>query len=450
LLALLCFVSVCSAADYGFDRLDPQWQNFNASGLTFEKLKAIMKKYEMVPEVRHLMGLVDEMKEKWNSIDWSEEVVLDPDTFRTIPEIIRDKGYPAEQHNIVTPDGYILECFRIPYGRSTPKGGPPVILSHGLMDSAGSWVLNYPGESLSYILANAGYDVWMNNIRGNKYGDTHNILDPETDDEFWDLSFDEQGKIDIPAIVDYVRNMTGYEKVSIIGHSQGGTQFFAGLYWTPSLAEKVNLFVGLAPAYYFKWNINVIIHIGAHLFMGEILEALGVDEFFPFPETLHRSLARFCETFPRVVEAFLGAIMGYNPGETNYARYGVLCYQSLGFTSMQNMVHWAQMVRTSEYKAHDYGTNGNQDRYGSRNPPLYVLDQVVPSNLPVAIFYGSLDTLVSPWDTEDVIADLPVPPVFVKHIYRYSHCDFTWALSAKDEIYPDILNLLKQYAGSKN
>jgi len=302
---------------------------------------------------------------------------------------------------------------------------------------------------LPYILADAGYDVWMNSIRGCKYGDTHRTLNPETDDEFWDLSFDEQGKIDIPNILDFIRNQTGYSQVSIIGHSQGGTQFFAGLHLTPSLAEKVNLFVGMAPALYFQKNINILIHLGAHLFLGELLEMMGVDEFFPFPEEWHRALARFCDSFPRFVEMFLGAIMGYNPGETNYERYGVMCYQSLGFTSMMNMVHWAQMVRTSEYKAHDYGTSENVERYGTINPPEYVLDKIVPRTLPIAIFYGSLDTLVSPWDTEDVIKDLPYEPVHVKHIYRYQHMDFVWGLKANEEVYQEILPLLKQYAPRK-
>jgi len=404
-----------------------------------------MQKYEIIPEVKSLLALLDEGAEKWNSIDWASEwKVLDPDTFRTIPEIVRDKGYPAEQHNIVTSDGYILECFRVPYGRSTPRGGAPVVLAHGLMDSAGTWVMNYPDQSFPYILADAGYDVWMISIRSCKYGDTHIRLDPEEDDEFWDSTFDEQGKIDLNDIVDYIRNETQYTTVSMIGHSQGGTQFFAGLYWTPQLANKLNIFVGLAPALYFQRNINVLIHVMAHLFMGELLELAGVDEFFPLSDSLHRSLARFCESFPRFVEGFLGVIMGYNPGETNYDRYGVMCYQSLGFTSMKNMVHWAQLVRTAEYKAHDFGSE-NQDHYGSRDPPHYILDEIVPRTLPIAIFYGSLDTLVSPWDTEDVIADLPYPPVLVKHITRYQHMDFIWGLLAHEEVYDEILPLLKEY-----
>ena len=46
-----------------------------------------------------------------------------------------------------------------------PNNGPPVFLQHGLEDSSFTWVLNEPSQSLSYILFNAGYDVWFGNNR---------------------------------------------------------------------------------------------------------------------------------------------------------------------------------------------------------------------------------------------------------------------------------------------
>lgn len=44
-------------------------------------------------------------------------------------------------------------------------------------------------------------------------------LDPETDKEYWKFSYAENGKYDLPAMIEYVREKTGYEKIDYIGHS---------------------------------------------------------------------------------------------------------------------------------------------------------------------------------------------------------------------------------------
>ena len=66
--------------------------------------------------------------------------------------------------------------------------------------------------------------------------------------QYFDFSFYEMSKNDIPAMVDYVLNVTKKQNITFLGHSQGATVFFSALaYNFGNISSKINLYVALAP-----------------------------------------------------------------------------------------------------------------------------------------------------------------------------------------------------------
>lgn len=122
---------------------------------------------------------------------------------------------------------------------------------HGLLDSSSAWVLMGAENGLAYLLADAGYDVWMGNARGNRYSRRHITLNPDGNrrnrQRFWDFSWHEIGTIDLPTMIDFVLETTGFQKLHYIGHSQGSTSFFVMASERPEYNEKIILMQALAP-----------------------------------------------------------------------------------------------------------------------------------------------------------------------------------------------------------
>ncbi|XP_029787553.1 lipase member N isoform X3 [Suricata suricatta] len=366
-----------------------------------------------------------------------------PEVWMNISEIIIYNGYPSEEYEVTTRDGYILSINRIPHGRrdarstgkklkiqrarlillkasrlaakgvkrqsvhfsgsllisrvencSIPGPRPVVYLQHALFADNASWLENYANGSLGFLLADAGYDVWMGNSRGNTWSRRHKTLSV-TEEKFWAFSFDEMAKYDLPGIVDFIVNKTGQEKLYFIGHSLGTTIGFVAFSTMPELAQRIKMNFALGPVVSFKHPTGIF------------------TSFFLLPSS--------------VIKSRMDVYMSHAPTGS----------------SIQNILHIKQLYQSDEFRAYDWGSEAeNMHHYNQSHPPLYDLTTM---KVPTAIWIGGNDVLVTPQDVARILPQIRNLRYF-DLLPDWNHFDFIWGLDAPQRVYRKIIDLMKSYS----
>jgi len=369
---------------------------------------------------------------------------IPPEAKMNTSQMIRYFGYPVEEHHVTTEDGYILSLQRIPKGKKgVPPNGGVVFLQHGLVSSSADYVMNLPENSLGFILADLGYDVWLGNSRGNTYSNKHvnmSIHDPK----FWAFSWDEMAKYDLPASINYALSVAKQKQLFYIGHSQGTSIAFAGFGQNPDLAKKIKVFFALAPVTtvgHIKGAIKVLSYFTPEVEF--LIKILGVRDFAPSNWLIKLLADTICDV--KVTESICANIIfllcGYDTSNLDKSRLPIYVSHTPAGTSSQDIIHFAQMVKSNQFQAYDYGKNGNMQHYNQATPPLY---KVSDNPVPTAIFTATNDWLADPIDVAKLKPQIK-HLIFSKNIEKWNHLDFIWGESAYKLIYPDIINLMKKF-----
>ncbi|UJR28543.1 hypothetical protein I4U23_009778 [Adineta vaga] len=377
----------------------------------------------------------------------------DPDCDYNITQLIQSKGYPCEEHKVLTEDGYILGVFRISHGRNSSSSSPPgrpVLLQHGLLDGATTWVMNFPDQSLGYILADAGYDVWLGNMRGNYYSRAHVKYNPDRDEQFWDFSWDDMARDDLPSMIYYILNATKHTEIAYVGHSQGTLIAFAEFGRLNNvLQNNVSFWAALAPIAQLGHVKSPIKYLSPTSISQEIERIwhllFGRNEFLPSSSIIHWLSKYACdETIidKEVCENILFILCGPETHNMNSSRIPVYGAHEPHGTSVKNMIHFAQSIQSNLFQAYDYGSpEKNQLNYNQTTPPLY---SIRPMKIPTAIFWSGNDWLADPVDVSYIFDNIQ-SLVYEKYIADYNHLDFVWAITANKVIYSDLIDQMKKY-----
>ncbi|CAD7078754.1 unnamed protein product [Hermetia illucens] len=352
------------------------------------------------------------------------------------PDLIRKYQYPVEVHNVTTDDGYILQVFRIP-----KPDQQPVLLMHGLLDTSDTWILMGPQQGLAYLLSDLGYDVWMGNVRGNRYSNRHSILSPMSR-KYWDFSLDEIGYYDIPAIVDHVLNQTNYPKLHYIGHSQGNAVFFVMCSERPEYANKIYSMHGLAPIAFFSTVRSPVINsmVASIDFLRILTATLRIYEFLPNSEFLTKSTRIMCHD-ASIVQAvcsnMLFLLAGFNTDQLNKTMLPVALGHTPSGASVKQMIHFAQLIKSGHFRKYDYGRFRNDMRYGTTEPPDYNLLNV---KMPVSLYYSENDWLLDVESVQKLSTLLPnVQDKYLIPLKQFNHLDFCWAVDGRKIVYGRLL-----------
>ncbi|XP_055622615.1 lipase 3-like [Toxorhynchites rutilus septentrionalis] len=377
-------------------------------------------------------------------------------------DAIETAGYPSDLHVVTTQDGYILKLHRIPDPSldSTDNSGRGcssnhqftcfqgvVLLMHGLFSTAADFVVTGPENGLAFILADAGYDVWMGNARGTRFS-RQNLHVSAKSGQFWDFSWHEIGTSDLPATIDYILRKTRQRKLYYIGHNQGVTAILALLAEKPKYNQKISGVAAMAPIAYLgngesrgilrslaKFNDQIWVTMNA-LNIFELTPSEGIMKFISNIICSEESLTR------EVCSDLLAEMFGYTSEQAKQLLPGVVENWMTGISSKQ-LVHYGQLMQSKKFQQFDYKNFvTNMQRYKFGKPPEYNLSKI---SVPWILFYGTKDFFTSSVDFKMITKALPN----VKHYFElpnWTHIDFIYNAQIYAQVYSRIIQTMRNSA----
>lgn len=363
-------------------------------------------------------------------------------------ELILPAGYPCSEYVIETKDGFLLGLQRVSSSSSSSSArirysaqkqqqrGPPVLLLHGLFMAGDAWFLNTPEQSLGFILADQGFDVWVGNVRGTRWSHGHKSLS-EKNKHFWDWSWQELALYDLAEMINYINSVTN-SKLFVVGHSQGTIISFAA-FTQPDIVEKVEAAALLSPISYLDHISAPLVLRMEKMHIDQMIATMGVHQLNFKSDWETNLLISLCDTRLSCSD-MLSSITGKNCC-FNESRVAYYLEQEPHPSSSKNLNHLFQMIRKGTFSKYDYGKLKNLIEYGNFKPPKFDLSRI-PRSLPLLMAYGGNDALADVTDFQHTLKELPSTPEVV-YLENYGHIDFILSLQAKQDLYDPIISFFK-------
>uniref|UniRef100_A0A2C9UUE5 Lipase n=1 Tax=Manihot esculenta TaxID=3983 RepID=A0A2C9UUE5_MANES len=398
-----------------------------------------------------LSGITAAARTKLHLITRQDVSLLSPNNTDSLcNSMVETQGYICQEHKVphsnsveffivTSEDGYILSLQRMPAGRSGKLAdNPPVLLQHGLSSDGATWLSNSPDESLAFILADNGYDVWIANTRGSRFSRGHTSLTPY-DPAYWDWTWDELAAHDLPAMFQYVHQQTG-QKLHY------GTLTALAVLSQEKLPNMLRSAALLSPIAYLNQITSLLSKAAADAFLVENISFLILED--------KKMVTIFIGKLNSQATSKLLEYICSEPGVdcTNLwtAVTGAnCCLNSSNIldnlsqpTATKNMIHLSQMIRTGNIAMYDYGNEeDNMEHYNESTPPVYNMESI-PKDFPLFLSYGVKDSLSDPADVGVLLQNLKdhdADKLTVLSVEDYAHLDFVFGVNANNVVYHPVM-----------
>ncbi|CAH1371140.1 hypothetical protein MTP99_012629 [Tenebrio molitor] len=365
-----------------------------------------------------------------------------------VPSVIRLNGYPVIEYKVPTKDGYILTMYRIP--TKNPNALKfPVYLQHGLVATC-AYFIALKKNSLAFVLADAGYDVWLGNYRGTEYSEGH-INMTVFDNEYWEHSMDEIVAYDFPAMFGTIlANTDPNGKIIYIGHSLGTTLSLMYAAEFPEIARNtLKLMILISPAYTLtnmKSPYRLAAPFGSAII--NIVRGLEMYRIVSQAEPLKRAVRTVCLESPPLMQFCLQLYNLFYGAHTQLSPEIIPVYfnQLPGGTALRILNHAADLV-LGNFRKYNF-VDDNFRYYGTSTPPIYDIKKI---QVPVYLVYSTQDWATTEPDALNLWHQLPEEVRLGMRrvdVPNFNHIDFVYGRHAREIVYDDLVQVLNKFVNS--
>lgn len=223
---------------------------------------------------------------------------------------------------------------------------------------------------------------------------------------------------------------------------------FAHLSDVPDFADKINIFIGLAPVSSLVHSTSALLTVLDKTHIAQILQDVGMYPFLQFLPFLPPYLYDLCTYLPSFCAYAISLVADKDTSVDNLARLPVILAHFPDGTSTRNMIHYQQMplLKSAGFCEYDYGALDNMRVYANTTAPCYDLGKI---KAPIAWWVGTDDRFCEPGDIDWLKTQInPEVLVSTTTLDKFGHFSVLWAKNMT--YFEEVIETTRKYSTQQN